>query len=258
MDVARAGAERLGDNEGDELDDGRVLGLLLQVLGRGVGVVERDVALGELLEHVVDGFLADLVFLGDGLIDGVAGGDDELDVAVGREAEVVERIEVEGVGDGDREAAVLARDGDEVVLAGHGLGHGLESVLLDVQRAGVDEPPAELHGEGLRNVEGRAVLQGEQGIAGSDAGVALKLQGLLELAFVDHPHLREDAPEKLASLGHSPSPLMHECVFRFPTAALPPPTGTPLSISHPPITVNHKIRRAATRPEPPAGRAGWR
>ena len=117
VDVGRAVADGLGDEQVDELDDRRVLDELGDVreIGLVVGLVGRG--LHDRVDFAVD---AEEAF--DRLVDLARGRDDGADLGAGEGADVVDREHVRRVGHRDDELAVLPTDRDRLVAAGERLG----------------------------------------------------------------------------------------------------------------------------------------
>ena len=123
VDVARALADRVDQDQVAELDDRRLLGFVLTVGQREV-VVERildlDLVELEIAEHLLVrrellGLLGGVVALDRGLDRGV-GADDRLDVQARHELDVVDRVDVRRVGHRDDQAVARLLHRDQHVL----------------------------------------------------------------------------------------------------------------------------------------------
>jgi hypothetical protein len=124
VDVAGPQLHRLGDDQVDELHDGRVGGVLWVRAG---GLLERrlrevDGGVGELLEHRVGALaVGQAVVAVDRLHDLLPQREHRLDLAVEDEAELLLHVDVGRVAGGHREHAAVLGQREDRVLAGHAL-----------------------------------------------------------------------------------------------------------------------------------------
>src|SRR5439155_4162155 len=125
VDVGGAAADGVDEDQFDELDDGGLVGRLLEFedvdLGAFVLVEDLDVAdlALELADDLADRAHLDVVVALDGLADGALGGDAGLHLEVRQEGDIVEGEDVGGVGHGQGQHVALALDGDDLVLPCH-------------------------------------------------------------------------------------------------------------------------------------------
>ena len=126
-------ARRLERVEAREVDE------LLQVLD--VRRAAADLVVGGVDRH------PEAVDLGDAALDVAGRGEDGRDGAAGERAELLEQLDVEGVGDRDGEGPVLLAERQDAVLAGEGAGDCLRDEL-GVELEAVDLPVLEIEPAG--------------------------------------------------------------------------------------------------------------
>ncbi len=115
------------DDRGARFVDGLVaFGAVVHRFGKVDGRV------GELLQHGVGAFGDRLAVVAvDGLQDRLAGGQRQIDLLVENEPQLIDRVDVPGVADDDRQVAIALRKGEDGVFPRDRLGH-----QFDDRRAG--------------------------------------------------------------------------------------------------------------------------
>jgi hypothetical protein len=202
-------ADRLVEHVVQQFDDGRRLGhrgLVLEVdlaallLQLGHELVHALLALGRVLAVVAI----------ESLLDQRAVGDQALDLAPGREAEVGQHRHVRGVGDRDLEHLALQAHGQDRERA-RGREIDLRDGLLRGWNRGevvVREPS--LARERARDVGGLDALHRDEDLADAAALLALHGERLLHHALVDETELLEDLAEQ-STWGHRFTPVPRPC-----------------------------------------------
>ena len=139
VDVRRVLLDRVGQDQVHELDDGRVLAGLRELVDVDVVVLgdQRDVRVVEVGHHVFEGRGLVVVAV-DRAADRLFGGDDRLDVVAGQELDVVEREDVRGVRGRDDQRRAGAIDGHDAVLGRDVLGNQLDHGGLDFELVEID------------------------------------------------------------------------------------------------------------------------
>jgi hypothetical protein len=135
VDVRRLLPDRRQEDGVAQLHDRRLAGLVLEVddvdrvVGdrREVDVLDVDVA-----DHRVEVGALVVVARQRGL-DGGVGGDHRIDVVLGEELELVDRVDVRRVGHRDDQRRALAPHRDDLVLLADVLGDELEDVGIDLE-----------------------------------------------------------------------------------------------------------------------------
>src|SRR5579862_4658493 len=130
VDVARPALVPFQQEHRHHLDDGRVARFLPAVAADGDIAADLDI-LAELFAKDIRRFLGAAVVFDEGTVDLARGGADEIQVALQDVAQVVERVEVERVVDGDHEARVQQRHGYNPVFPGDVAGDEGDDLLAD-------------------------------------------------------------------------------------------------------------------------------
>ena len=188
--VRRALGDGLGHDRVDELDDGRVL-------ERGFEVVLLTFApLGCLGRQLFDvgiqaGELRDRGF------DVCRGGDHRLHVAAGDRPDVVERVDVRGIGHRDQQLPVAIADGQRPVPPREGFGEQRGGGRIDLRVGQVDELEADLFGERADEVGLPDHAEVDQHPAESFGCLLMLLEGSVELLRRDEAEFDQDLPELL-------------------------------------------------------------
>ena len=159
--------DRLGHDRRDQLDDRRVLDRRLDLSDPIIAALHVR---RRFLDHVVE-LSVERGELADRLLHVARGRHDGLHVAVGDRADVVEGVDVRGVGHGDEQLVVPHADRDRPVASRQRLGEQRGRHRIDLEVGQIDEFETHLLGEGAHEV------------------------GFLDEALVD-----QDAPERLRRL----------------------------------------------------------
>src|SRR5437870_2920581 len=199
VDVGGAAADGVDQDHVDELDDGGLVGRLLELkdvdLGADLVLVEEldvaDRAL-ELLDDLADRGRLDVVVVLDGLADGALGGHDRQDLEVGPKGHVVEGEDVGGVGHGQGQHVGLALDRDDLVLPRHLGGDELEDVGIDVELGERDRGDAVLLREEADQLVFVDQVEPHEERAELLGGPLLRQERPLELVLVDQPFRSEE------------------------------------------------------------------
>ncbi len=140
VNVGGALSDRADEDGVTEPDDRRIARATLEVDQVDVVRVFGDLDLVgvEALHDVVVGDLGRLVGALDRRADGGLRGDDGFDVVPGEEFDVVDGVEVRGIGHRDDERRPGATDGDDLVAIADILGDQLEDLLVDLVLGEVD------------------------------------------------------------------------------------------------------------------------
>src|SRR5207302_1849753 len=177
-----AQANRLLDDQVDELDDGGIALLEGGAAGESFRLGEVDGGVGELRQHRVDRLrLALAVVAVDRLDDLLARGEDGLYIFVQNELEFLNGVEVGGVAHDDFEGPVVLGHGQDDVLAGDRFGDEFDDGGRNGDLGEVNELQAVVLGDGAHDLVGSGVAEFDDGIGELHAGLAFEAAGLFEL-----------------------------------------------------------------------------
>ena len=156
VNVARAPFHGVGQNQVDELDDGRFLGGLLQGREVHLGFFGRKLQRGffarQVLHYLVELFdaLDVAVELVDCFADGGFRRHYRLDVEAGHELDIVHREDVGRIGHRDREGRSHARKRHNLIADGGFLRHKLDDGWIDFVEFQIDRRARRIGAKALR------------------------------------------------------------------------------------------------------------
>ena len=167
VDVRRPQLHGLGNHQVHQPDD-RGTGLVDLFIPRPLllhGLGEVDGRIGELLEHRVGAFADRLAVVPvDGLQNGLARGQGDLDLAIENEPQFVEGVVIVGIADDDRQLAVALGQRDGGVFPGDRLGHQFDDRRRNDDFAQIDVVQAVLLGHRPHHVLAGGIAQPDQGV----------------------------------------------------------------------------------------------
>jgi hypothetical protein len=222
VDVRRIPLDGVGQDEVHELDDRRVLGLLGELADVDVLIVVHDVDV-----HVVEvrhdvGKARGLVVVAiDRALDGVVGGDDDLDVVAGEELDVVDGDDVRGIRGGQDQSRPGAVHREDRVLDRDLFGDQLDDRRVDLELVEVDRWHAVLLGDEVGEL---GLLQvAELGDLGAEAAATVpsRVTRLAQLLGGEQVLLDEELADPLVQ---SPDPAL-DGYGNPPTAGPEQPPG---------------------------------
>ncbi len=151
VDVGGALLQGLTDHLVHQVDDGRVLGAALRLVGvqlllLGHVLAENDRRLGQGLLHLAGTLQSPVVALA-GLGYDRLGADHRVHAAARDDAQVVEGVEIEGIGHRHPDDTVVDAQRQDVVLAGQLGRHDRQRLGGDLVLAGIEERDAKLRAQ---------------------------------------------------------------------------------------------------------------
>ena len=178
VDVARAFANGVQEDDVDEAHDRRVFARLLEFEDVHLLLVTREVDLvvadAEIGHHLLVGGPARVVAL-DGRDDGGFATDHRLDVEPGEELHVVGRVQVRGIRHRHDERGARARHGNDLVLFAHLAADELDDVRLDLELIEIDRREPVLRRQERRDLPVRDETELRERVAQVLAGLLLLL-----------------------------------------------------------------------------------
>ena len=180
--MSLAQADRLLNDEVDQLDDGRVVFVAAAGEAGGLRFREVDGRVGELGQHGVHGFGFGLTVVSvDGLDDLFARRQDGLYIFVQNELKFLNGVEVAGVAHDDLEGAVFLRHGQDDIFARDRFGDEFHHGGRDGDFRQVHELEAVVLGDGAHDLFGGGVAEFDEGVRQLGAGLLLDGSRFVEL-----------------------------------------------------------------------------
>ena len=152
----------------------------------------------------------------DGLQDGLARGQGDLDFAVEDEPQLFEGLEVQRVADDDLQRIVFLGQREDGVFAGDRFGHQFDDFGRDLELRQIDELQAVLFGHRPHDFLAGGIAEFHEAVG--DIGILLPchLLGLVELIATNDPAPDQDFSKIILRSGHSDFPDRRSCGCRIP------------------------------------------